>query len=459
MKILTTILNLAFLSVVILSAISCSNDDDGTPAEDPQNIVEIALATQELSTLVAALQSADGDLGNVLSGDGPFTVFAPTNQAFNNFLADNNFASLNDVPSDLLSSILLNHVVAGTNLSTGLSTGYITSSSNAGVLGGPLSLFINTSNGVEINGISTVTTADIEATNGVIHLVDAVIGLPTIVDHVLANDDLSELVGALTANGNTTFTDLLSDDSVNFTVFAPSNSAFASFTNPNNNEIDNILSNHVIVGVAEASGSIGSRYYGTAALNIDGDNISIYVNNQNGVVLNGSSMVTVSDIFTTNGLIHVVDEVIDLPTVVTFATADPTFAPLASALTDGTPATDFVALLSGDGPFTVFTPTDTAFQNLLDSNPAWDMVTDIDEGLLTSVLQHHVANGNVRAEDLTNGISITTLEGDDITINFPGPLVTDGSGNTDIGIIEIDVQANNGVIHVLNKVMLPDTNN
>ena len=451
-----------FIGLLAGFVISCSDDDDSGDdilQEDAQTIVDLALATPDLSTLVAALQAADGDLGTVLSGDGPFTVFAPTNDAFNDFLAANNFASLGDVPTDVLASILLNHVVSGTNLSTDLSTGYISSLSTAGADGNALSLFIDTSNGVTINGISSVTTADVEASNGVVHIIDEVIGLPNIVDHAVANPDLTELVGALTDGGNTTFTDLLSDDTTSFTVFAPVNSAFSAFTNPNSNDLAAILSNHVIVGAAAFSSSLTNSYFNTAATNGDGDALSIYVNTDDGVTLNGISSVVVADIVATNGVIHAVDVVIDLPTVVSFAVADPTFEPLVAALTDGTPATDFVSVLSGDGPFTVFAPTDTAFQALLDSNMDWTEVTDIEESLLTSVLQHHVVNGNIRSEDLTDGISPATLEGDNITINFPGPVITDGSGNSGIAIIVVDVQANNGVIHVVNSVLLPDTNN
>ena len=428
---------------------------------DP-DIVDLAVATSDLSNLVAALEAAN--LVGTLQGDGPFTVFAPTNDAFADFLTANNFASLEDVPVDLLTQVLLNHVVAGENFSSSLTTGYVSSSSTAGAGGNALSLFIDTANGVTINGVADVTNPDIDASNGVVHIVDAVIGLPNIVDHAVANGDLSELVGALTDGGNTTFTDLLSDDTTDFTVFAPVNSAFNAFTNPNGNDLAQILSNHVIVGAAAVSTGLTNSYLNTAATNADGDNLSIYVNTDNGVSLNGISNVAAADIVATNGIIHAVDAVIDVPTVVTFAVADPTFAPLVTALTDGTPATDFVSVLSGDGPFTVFAPTDAAFQALLDSNMDWDAVTDIDESLLTSVLQHHVANGNVRSGDLTDGIMPATLEGDNITINLPGTGdniadVTDGSGTTDIGIIAVDVQADNGVIHVLNKVMIPDTNN
>lgn len=431
----------------------------------PSTIVDLAVATPDLSNLVAAVTRAN--LADTLSGDGPFTVFAPTNDAFAAFLSANGFATLEDVPVDVLTQVLLNHVVSGTNLSTNLMTGYVSSLSTAGAAGRNLSLFINTAMGVEINGGPTVTTPDVVASNGVVHIIDEVIGLPNIVTHAVANPALSSLVGALTAGGNTTFTDLLSDANTDFTVFAPTNDAFAAvdLSGVSQDVIDNILSYHVIPGAAAFSDALMTSYVTTAATNGDGDALSQYINVDNGVSINAVSDVIIPDVVATNGVVHAVDAVIGLPTVVTFATADATFAPLVTALTAGTPATDFVSVLSGDGPFTVFAPTDAAFQALLDSNNDWDAVTDIDEGLLTSVLQHHViASANVRSTDLTDGISPATLEGDNITINLPGTGgniadVTDGSGNTDIGIIAVDVQANNGVIHVLNKVMIPDTMN
>ena len=455
-----------FIAILAISfAVSCSDDDGNDPmmeATDP-DIVDLAIATDDLSNLVAALQRAD--LVAALQADGPFTVFAPTNAAFEAFLTANNFASLEDVPVDVLTQVLLNHVVAGEFTSGSLTTQYLSSLSTAGAGGNNLSLYIDTAAGVTINGISDVVTPDIDATNGVVHIVDAVIGLPNIVDHALANSNLSALVDALTDGGNTTFTTLLSDATTEFTVFAPVNDAFNSFTNPNGNALANILSNHVIVGTTAISSGLSNSYVSTAATNADQDNLSLYINTDSGVTLNGVSNVAAADIIATNGVIHAVDAVIDIPTVVTFAVADPNFSTLVSALTELTPATDFAGILSrtegGNGDsidpdFTVFAPTNAAFDELA-SIP--------EESVLTQVLLHHVVAGaNVRSGDLSDGIMAGTLEGDDITINLPGTGdniadVTDGSGTAGIGIVAVDVQAGNGVIHVLNKVMIPNTNN
>jgi len=429
------------------------------------SITDLAITTPGLENLVAALVAANGDLPAVLAGEGPFTVFAPTNEAFTAFLTENNFNDLNAVPVDVLTQVLLNHVVSGNNLSTSLENGYVSSLSTAGADGKNLSMLIDITDGVKLNGVSNVTAADNKAINGVVHIVDAVIGLPNIVDHAVANTNLTELVGALTANGNTTFTTLLTDDSTDFTVFAPLNDAFTAFANPMSNDINTVLSNHVIVGAAAFSSDLTNSYVQTAATNADGDYLSMYINTDDGVSLNGTSKVAAADIVATNGVIHAVDTVIDLPTVVTFAVADPTFSTLATALTDLTPATDFASILSrtthgnGDGinpNFTVFAPTNDAFAAL---------AAIPEEDVLTKVLLHHVVAGaNVRSTDLTDGIAPATLEGDSITINLPGTGdniadITDGANNTGIGVIVVDVQASNGVIHVVDKVMIPDTTN
>ncbi|RRQ47614.1 fasciclin domain-containing protein [Maribacter algicola] len=422
------------------------------------SITDLAISVPNLSILVDALLTANGDLPAVLADGGPFTVFAPTNDAFEAFLTANNFASLDDVPVEVLTQVLLNHVVNGTNLSTDLTTGYVSSLSTAGPNDSNLSLFINTEGGVEINGVAEVTSADNKAINGVVHIVNSVIGLPNIVDHAVANPNLSSLVGALTTDENTTFTDLLSDSETDYTIFAPLNTAFGSFMNPDGNDLNAILSNHVISGTAATSGSLTNMYVNSLATNADGDNLSLYINVDDGVRINGTSTVAAADIVATNGIIHAVDTVIDLPTVVTFATADPNFSSLVGALTsEGQP--DFVSVLSTSGeapaPFTVFAPVNDAFAALSEV-PSGDV--------LTAVLNHHViSGGNIVSNDLSDGlVSPATLEGDTLTFSINSEnnvTIIDGSGNTDIGIIAVDVQAFNGVIHAINKVMIPNTSN
>lgn len=423
-------------------------------------ITDLVIGNENLESLLAALLAADGDLPTVLRGDGPFTVLAPTDEAFDAFLDG---AALADVPTDVLTNVLLNHVISGEVYAAdlvGLGAGY-TNTLAVGAGDRNMSLFFDASSDVSFNGVATVTTPDVKALNGVVHIVDAVIDLPNIVDHAVANPGFSSLVAALTDGGNTTFTDLLSNEEEDFTVFAPGNDAFAAFMNPNSNDINTILSNHVVVGTAAFSSELTNSYVNTAAEFDTDENLSLYINTDDGVTLNGTSSVVTADVVATNGVIHAVDAVIDLPTVVTFAVADPNFSTLVQALTELTPSTDFVSVLSaqdgsGSDPFTVFAPTNDAFAALA-SIPA--------EADLIPILQHHVVAGaNVRSGDLTDGIMATTLEGDAITINLPGTGdniadVTDGAGNMGIGIDAVDVQAINGVIHVLDGLLIPDTTN
>lgn len=460
MKIISKTIKLLPLFLMALVITSCNDDDynNGAVITPVQlNIVDTAIATADLSSLVAALQAADGNLVNVLNGSGPFTVLAPTNLAFETFLSDNGFANLEAVPTDVLSQVLLNHVISGDVKSTDLTaagSGYErTNATGAG--GNTMSIYFNTSDGVVFNNTSTAVTADVDASNGTVHIVDAVIGLPSIVDHALNNSNFSALAGALTSEDLVT---TLQGDGP-FTVLAPVNDAFSDFTNPDSNTLSNILLNHVLVGSITSTDlvGLGNIYTNSLATGPNNNAISLYSNTDSGVRFNGVSSVAIADVIGTNGIIHAVDAVIDIPSVVTFATADPNFSTLVAALTTLTPDTDFVATLStvngtSPAPFTVFAPNNDAFE-ALGTPPAADV--------LTQVLLHHVyAENNVASGDLTDGISPIMLNGQAITINLPDPsttiaTITDGAGNADIGVIAVDVQAGNGVIHVINKVMLP----
>ena len=475
-------LRIFFFSIMILPVVSCSDDDDGNGDNggDAKNIVEIALETDELTILVQALQAADGDLVNVLQGPGPFTVLAPTNAAFTAFLASNGFGSLDEVPTDVLAEILLNHVISADVKSTDLASagrGY-TSTNATGAGGNKISLYFNATAGVRFNNVSAVTDggADIEASNGTIHIVDAVIPLPTIASHAAANStDFSSLVAALGAADGDLIGDLTGDGP--FTVLAPDNAAFSDFLgdtplgNVNTAVLRRILLNHVLdaeLGAVSSTelGALGNGYVNTSVTGAGDNPMSLYFNTADGVEFNGISTVTQADVVGTNGIIHAVNAVIGLPTIVTFATADPSFSTLVSALTELTPGTDYVNILSrtegsnadGINPnFTVFAPTDEAFAALIE-----DLGGVPGETVLSTVLNHHViTDSNITSGDLMMGANpVTTLQGQDITITLPGTGnniadVTDGAGNTDIGIIFVDVQAENGVIHVVNKVLLP----
>ena len=299
----------------------------------------------------------------------------------------------------------------------------------------------------------------------------------TITDIAVANPDFSILVQALT---RTNLAGTLDDNSKEFTVFAPTNAAFNTFfaslgagvtvDNVPEAVLKNILLNHVIGSEIKSADIPASVYVPTLSpinATTNAPTISMFVQKSGmNVFINGGTAttgvrVTSPDVDASNGVIHIVNAVIPIPTVVTFAAADPNFSTLVAALTRDGNTTDFVSVLSGTGPFTVFAPTNDAFGALLTELDVPNLAA-IPEPTLDAVLKYHVASGNVRSSALTpNGVTtVTSILGANSTFNITLP-GTDGNIANVIdlagrasGIVAVDVQAGNGVIHVLNRVLL-----
>ena len=289
----------------------------------------------------------------------------------------------------------------------------------------------------------------------------------TILEIAVNEPDLSNLVTALSlADGN--LGSLLIGGE--YTLLAPNNFAFDLFLTNNGFAsledvppylLSKILLNHVISGTVNSTAltSAVSGYATTNATNMDGDNLSLYFNTSSGVKFNGISKLIKADLSAINGIVHVIDKVLGLPTVVTFTKADPNFSTLVSALTRDDLTSDFVGILSTEAttdpaPFTVFAPINEAFNGLL-SELSIPSLLEIDEPTLDAVLKYHVVGGaNVLASDLTDNLTITTLGGDITANSTGGPSLTDSTGRVS-EIITSNIQANNGVIHAINKVILP----
>jgi uncharacterized surface protein with fasciclin (FAS1) repeats len=307
------------LLVTFLLFQSCNNNDDDN-VEEPSTIINLAVDSADLTSLVAALERTN--LVSTLQGEGPFTVLAPSNDAFATFLSANNFNSLEDVPVDVLTNILLNHVISGSVLSSDLSTGYANTLATSSASQTSMSIYIDVSNGVNFNGVSSVTSADILAVNGVIHKVDAVIGLPSVVTFATADPNFSTLVSALTRNDLTTdFISILSTTTgtspAPFTVFAPINDAFNRLLTELNltslSEIDEptlniVLKFHVVGGANVLDSSLTDNL---TVSTLGGD---ITANVTGGATLTDANG-RVADIIATNvqannGIIHAINKVI-----------------------------------------------------------------------------------------------------------------------------------------------------
>lgn len=249
-----------------------------------------------------------------------------------------------------------------------------------------------------------------------------------------------------------------------YTLFAPSDDAFNAFlkTTPYatidlvpKEVLKQIVLNHVLTGQILAK-DFKTGYIKTLATSPSSgaNNISMYVDIRSGVLLNGIAKVTSSNFTATNGVVHIVDKVIFLPTIVTHAIANPNFTSLVENL-QKTVSPNLVTALSGTGPFTVFAPTNAAF-TAFNTELAPAGLNGVSIPNLTKVLQYHVANGNVLAASLKEGQVVATLETPQtFEIQLTGgPKIKDAS-NRISNISATDVQCANGVIHVLDRVLRP----
>lgn len=304
------------LSVSLFIA-SCSSDDDGTPMPTSNTIADFVANNSDYSSLAAALDAAG--LTATLAGTTNFTVFAPNNAAFSTFLSANGFASLADVPVDTLTEILLNHVVEGINNSGDLATGYVNSLASFTGTSKNLSMYINTASGVSINGVSNVTQADISVDNGVIHAVNAVIGLPTVVTFAVADPNFSNLVAALTRPDQPDFVSVLSTPNgtspAPFTVFAPIDAAFADLLvelgvgglgDIDGATLTAVLNTHVIAGANVRAEDLVSGTVTTLGGDITIDANNATITDPNGRVSN----IIVVNVQAANGVVHAIDKVI-----------------------------------------------------------------------------------------------------------------------------------------------------
>jgi transforming growth factor-beta-induced protein len=275
---------------------------------------------------------------------------------------------------------------------------------------------------------------------------------PTIFGLAMMTPSLSTLVEALEITGLDAAVD---DRNAELTVFAPTNDAFDTFLNGASlndvdvNELTSLILNHVVAGV-NLSTDLTTGYVNTEAESFGGK-LSMFVNTDGGVVLNAESTVTAPDNLAANGVVHVVNAVISFPTPATYVVADPNFSTLLEALSR--PGLfNYIGVLTGQGPNTVFAPTNQAFEDLLVELGA-NSLDDVDTATLEAVLDMHVIpNFNVRAEDLQSG-PVSTL-GEDIIIDAANATITDPNGRVS-NIIVINVQAANGVVHAIDKVILP----
>jgi len=275
--------------------------------DEPKNIVDVAVADARFSILVEALGKAN--LVSALEGDGPFTVFAPTNDAFTALFSQLGVSGIADLDAATLTPILLNHVVAGQVKSSDIATGYAATLNASGPNGTNVKVFINKGSNVMVDA-SKVIIADVMASNGVIHAIDKVILPASVVGHAINNPNFSTLVEAVV---KANLVEALSSAGP-FTVFAPTNDAFTALFSTlgvsgisalTAEQLTPILLYHVV------SGNVLSTQVATGAVPTlkDGSNLNLTVGTM-GVTINTNVKVIATDVQGSNGVIHVIDAVL-----------------------------------------------------------------------------------------------------------------------------------------------------
>ena len=216
--------------ILLITFLSCSKEETEVVEPAQSTLYDLVVNSMNYSYLEAALRMTN--LDEVLGGDDVYTLYAPDNNAFIGFLMRSGFNSLEEVPRETLKQILLNHVMIGQMEYRDFKSGYFQTAATSAVNGNAMSIYINQVNmRVTLNGESRIVQGNVRASNGIIHVVDRIIPLPSLVTFVLADPLLYNLAVALTRNDLTVdFTAVLSTQNgtspAPFTVFAPNNLAF-----------------------------------------------------------------------------------------------------------------------------------------------------------------------------------------------------------------------------------------
>ena len=286
----------------------CGGTGDNSPMPDlggptGMTVAELAIATPQLSTLVSALQKAS--LVDTLKGPGPFTVFAPTNDAFAALKSAGVDAAALDVAT--LTAVLQYHVVAGKDLAADVVT-----KKTLTTLGGAVNVDVRGSM-VYLNGLTLITKTDIVASNGVVHLVDSVL-LPdtSVLDLVgiaTAYPSLSSLQAAVVQANLASALQAAGP----FTLFAPVNSAFAALpAAPSPSQLPSILQYHVLSGAVTAAIAVsvaGMAPPGNKVPTLLSGKSVTLTTTANGLAVDGANVIY-TDIKAKNGIVHLLDAVL-----------------------------------------------------------------------------------------------------------------------------------------------------
>jgi uncharacterized surface protein with fasciclin (FAS1) repeats len=474
-------------TLVVISFLAFSCEEEENKNLSSTSIAKIIEVTPEFSSLKEALDITG--LTSTFEGSGDFTLFVPTNDAFAAILGGLTVEEYHAAYPCSLEKILKYHVLGSRVMSTALTDGQMATT----LLGEDVKIMLETNpNFPEIDpdlGVveeksifineSRVFARDVNCSNGIIHVIDAVLQPKTVVDIASANPDLSTLVTAIERTGLTA--ELKKGC---FTVFAPTNAAFETFftslgagIDVNNVDVDdlkNILLNHTLGSIIKSNDIPAAVYVSTLSpinTTANAPTISMFVQKSgsgvvtiNGGVENSGATVTTADIEANNGVIHLVSNVIAIPTLVNHVIANPDFDTLQAVVTseiggafgDQSGVLNALVGLTAAAPATLFAPNNAALSTATGTGGFANGATPVQ---VSTVLQYHVTTaGNVRSSQLTNNqvVPMFTSPVQDVTVIL-------GSGTVDIKdtannlsrVFQADIQASNGVIHGVDRVLQP----
>lgn len=416
-----------------------SVDDVLLPSE---TVVDIAL-DNGFSTLATAVTTAEL-LPALTDPFATLTVFAPTNDAFDDLAAELNTDINGLLALSNLADILTYHVLGSEVMAGDINNGDVVN---------PLSTtntlkLTKTGGGMVYVNQAMVTSADIMADNGYVHVLDAVV-LPseTVVDVALDNGFSTLATAVITAE----LLPALTDPFATLTVFAPTNEAFDSLAANLNTDIagllalanlGDILTYHVL-GSEVMAGDINN---GDVVNPLSTTNSLKLTKTSGGMVYVNQAMVTSADIMSDNGYVHVLNEVVLPSETVVDVAIDNGFSALTTAVIT---AELLPALTDPFEEYTVFAPTNDAFDAL-----ATDLGTDLAGILalpnLSDILLYHVVSGRVLSTALTNG-EVATLNGASVTVDVSSGVMIDNATVT-----SADIEVDNGVVHVIDAVLVPE---
>ena len=383
---------------------------------------------------------ANDDVNSLLDSETDLTVLVPNNDAIDAYAAAMGMTTADFIASESAVDMALYHIVPNSAIMFSALSG---ESVVTTALGMPISFQEN-----EVVNATDVAAADLEASNGVIHLLDEVVALS---DGIYQWLDASTQHNYLTAAVNFLGLDGAFSAIGTRTIFAPTDGAILAYADANDLSIFDIVYNpefldallvHSVGSAALTSGDL------LAAGNVTADSgDELFITSSEGAVYVNAAEVTNADNLTQNGIVHVVNEIIMPMNFLSDAIADAGLTLLDTLLT----LTGIIDELSVPANYTVFAPTDSAIMAFLEAEELTldELLLDVDG--LTEGLLLHVVDDLLASTDLEDGDQLMTLAGDAVLVEVEeGSVMVGGAA-----VVQADIPADNGILHLMGAVLTP----